>query len=608
METKKPSLGKAFSRPFKGKLQQQSAGSHATAPTDVSGLHPANTVDTLPSTFEPSRTNDASLLDNANGTNTGNGLHNGNNLSSTFASTHHHPGHGPRQTHASTSKMSPISSPESPDVHFATNTNPNKPVQATTRKELSSHSLSRLPFETARHARDATAMTNASTVSRISAGLSSPTSFSSLGDSSSSSSSAGDTGYGQNPADILQTRMHAYRSVVKNLQQFFAEVAAVEAGTSRAWSKAASVLVVPFKDGHQFLGKGGVQDVCAGLRDSAKRRGEQHAGAARFVEETVVERLRRLKQDLKGKIRAIRMDTNLYNNRVFRERELTQEKVGGLARAIGLYEKAAGYQAEENMRLDPYLVNLGKSAFAGLFCFDVAGFSFGVLEWRAVTTTLDSSHYCSSLLFNVCFHHFIALKKQLAKQIREENLFARALRQVQEEVATFEARIVEEVKQILISYANYHRNNVSSAFNQAWAATEAALDALQDNTEWNEFMNRNAYRLFPSELADADLKELDYPGKHNPYVTPIKTAHLSRKSSVLKNWKDGYFVLTMAGWLHVFTSAPDVTGTEAAPDRSIYVPTAILGKHSEPGQKQHVFSLDGKGQGGLLHRDNQTFT
>ncbi|KAG0088502.1 hypothetical protein BGZ93_010376 [Podila epicladia] len=121
-------------------------------------------------------------------------------------------------------------------------------------------------------------------------------------------------------------------------------------------------------------------------------------------------------------------------------------------------------------------------------------------------------------------------------------------------------------------------------------------------------MDRNAYRLFPSELADADLEDIDYPGKHNPYVTPIKTAHLSRKSSVLKNWKDGYFVLTMAGWLHVFTSAPDVTGTEAAPDRSIYVPTAVLGKHSEQGQKQHVFSLDGKGQGGLLHRDNQTFT
>ncbi|KAF9310151.1 hypothetical protein BG003_008874 [Podila horticola] len=451
--------------------------------------------------------------------------------------------------------MSPISPPDSPDVHFAINTNPSRPVQATlTNKELSSHSLPPLPFE-AKHARDATAMTNTSTLSRISAGLSSPTSFSSSGDDSF----FGGDGYGQNPADLLQTRLDAYRGVIKNLQQFFAEVAVVESGASRAWSKAAAVLVVPFKDGHQFLGKGGLQDVCAGLRDSAKMRGEQHAGAARFVEETVVKHLRRLKQDLKGKIRAIRMDTNLYNNRVFRERELTQEKVGGLARAIGLYEKAGGFQAEESMRLDPYLVNL-------------------------------------------------ALKKQLAKQVREENLFARALRQVQEEVATFEARIVKEVKQILASYAKYNHNNVSPAFNQAWATTETALNALQDNTEWNEFMDRSAYRLFPSELADADLEELDYPGKHNPYVTPIKTAHLSRKSSVLKNWKDGYFVLTMAGWLHVFISAPDVTGTEAAPDRSIYVPTAVLGKHSEPGQKQHVFSLDGKGQGGLLHRDNQTFT
>ncbi|KAF8978566.1 hypothetical protein BGZ52_005886 [Haplosporangium bisporale] len=545
MDTKKqPTLGKAFSRPFKGKP----AGSHAASvSTDLPG-HPSNPVDTSLTPFETSNTNESSNgLNNVNGTKPGNiGLHNGNNVSNTFdASTHQHYGNGqgPRQTHAFTT-MHPISPPSSPDIHFATNTN-----TKTTKKDSSSHFLPPLPFEA--HARDATAMTNASTVSRISAGLSS---FSSSGDDLFS----GD-GYGHNPTDILQARLHGYRSIVKNLQQFFAEVAALETTTSRAWSKAASVLVVPFKDGHQFLGKGGMQDVCAGLRDAAKGRGEQHAGVARFVEETVVKHLRRLKQDLKGKIRALKGDTNLYNNRVFRERELTQERIGGLARAIALYERAGGYKAEENMRSDPYLVNL-------------------------------------------------ALKKQLAKQVHEENLFARSLRQVQEEVATFESRIVKEVKQILNSYANYNRNNVSPAFNQSWAAAEAALTALQDNTEWNEFMDRNGYRLFPSELADTDLEEINYPGKQNPYVAPIKTAHLSRKSSVLKNWKDGFFVLTMAGWLHVFTTAPDATGTEAAPDRSIYVPTAVLGNHSGPSQKQHVFSLDGKGQGGLLHRDNQTFT
>lgn len=118
--------------------------------------------------------------------------------------------------------------------------------------------------------------------------------------------------------------------------------------------------------------------MCAGLRDAAKRRGEQHAGAVRFVEETLVKHLRRLKQDLKGKIRALKGDTNLYNNRVFWERELTQERIGGLARAIALYERAGGFQAEENMRSDPYLVNLGMSFF--LLIVVVFDLSFGVSE------------------------------------------------------------------------------------------------------------------------------------------------------------------------------------------------------------------------------------
>lgn len=119
-------------------------------------------------------------------------------------------------------------------------------------------------------------------------------------------------------------------------------------------------------------------------------------------------------------------------------------------------------------------------------------------------------------------------------------------------------------------------------------------------------MERNAHRLFPSELVDSNPDDLDYPCKNNPYVLPIMTAHMSRQSSVLKNWKEGFFVLTQAGWLHVF--ATDDVSQDPLPERSIHLSTAILGPHTEPGQKQHVFSIDGKGMGGLLHRDAQTFT
>ncbi|KAG0372882.1 hypothetical protein BGX24_012456 [Mortierella sp. AD032] len=388
------------------------------------------------------------------------------------------------------------------------------------------------------HVRDGTGLSNTSTASRH--GIS------------------GEDGEGLNPADILLTRLNAFRGVVKNLQQYFTEIAEVETGVSKAMNKASGVLVVPFKDGQQFLGTGGFQDVCVGLRDSAKTNSEQHASAARFVEETIVKNIRRLKQDIKNKIKALKADTNLYSNKVFKEREATQERIATLAKAIGLFGMSGQHQPDmEKMQSDPYVIN-------------------------------------------------ISLRRQLAKQVHEENLFARALKQCQDEIKTFEAHIIKEIKQILGSFAEYQLANASTAFSQSWAPTQLALNVLEEDSEWNNFLDLHGHRLFPSDLVDSNPDDLDYPCKDSPYVQPIKTAHLSRQSSVLKNWKDGYFVLTLAGWLHVFVSADQEK--DAVPDHSIYIPTATLGQHSEAGQKQHVFSLDGKGKGGLLHRDAQTFT
>ncbi|KAK3847009.1 MAG: hypothetical protein J3R72DRAFT_362747 [Linnemannia gamsii] len=369
-----------------------------------------------------------------------------------------------------------------------------------------------------------------------------------------------DGNYGLNPADILLNRLISYRAIVKNLQQYFTEIAMVEQGTSKAMQRASTLIYVPFRDGHQFVGQGGLQDVCIGVRDSAKTRGEQHAAAGRFVDETIVKNLRRLKQDIKGRVKALKSDASLYSSKVFKERELTQERIGQLAKAIGLFEKVAtGYQPDmEKSHSDPYLIHL-------------------------------------------------ALKRQLAKQVHEENLFARALQQCQEQTRTFEAHIIKEIKQILAAFAQYQLGHASAGFSQSWAQTEMALQVLQEDTEWCHFLDRHKSHLFPSELVDANPEELDYPCKESPYVVPVKTAHLSRQSSVLKNWKDGFFVLTLAGWLHVFSSSKDLAA-DSVPERSIYLPTAVLGPHSDSAQKQHVFSLDGKGMGGILHRDAQTFT
>ncbi|KAI8357636.1 hypothetical protein B0O80DRAFT_293574 [Mortierella sp. GBAus27b] len=393
------------------------------------------------------------------------------------------------------------------------------------------------PISHSTHAREGTALSNVSATSHH--GL-------------------GENGEGLNPTDILLNRLNAFKGVIKNLQQYFEEIAHVETAAAKAMTKAAGVITVPFKDGQQFLGTGGLQDVCIGIRDSAKATSDQHAASARFVEETIVKNIRRLKQDIKARIKSLKADTNLYNNKVFKEREATQEKIAALAKAIGLFDMSGQHHPDkEKASADPFVINL-------------------------------------------------ALKRQLAKQVNEENLFARALKQCQEEIKTFEAHTIKEVKQILASFSEYQLAHSSSGFTQSWAPTQLALNVLQEDSEWNNFLERHGHRLFPSEMVDANPDEIDYPCKDSIYVIPAKAANLSRQTSVLKSWKDGYFVFSQAGWLHVFTSSDHEK--DHAPDYSIYIPTSTLGPHTEAGQKQHVFSLEGKGKGGLLHKDTQTLT
>lgn len=243
---------------------------------------------------------------------------------------------------AATNPISPISIP-TPNMASVS------PPDSTDHSRVTSPIIApQSPHNNTMHVRDGTGLSNTSTTSRH--GLS------------------GEDGEGLNPADILLNRLNAFKGVIKNLQQYFTEIAEVETGVSKAMNKASGVLVVPFKDGQQFLGKGGFQDVCVGLRDSAKTNSEQHASAARFVEETIVKNLRRLKQDIKNKIKALKADTSLYSNKVFKEREATQERIASLAKAIGLFDMSGQHQPDmEKMHSDPYVINICKYLFFFVF-------------------------------------------------------------------------------------------------------------------------------------------------------------------------------------------------------------------------------------------------
>lgn len=308
-EKKKSTISKAFSRTFNRKSLQ-------TPPTSPSALHPQATK--KQGATEPTKT--PAPIDT-----TSTNVVNANAIANAKVKS------------ANGGPLSPnslVSPPESAGMSLVTS-----PIQfANEEKEKS-------PRRSTMHGRDSTAMSNASTASRL--GM--------------SGSEDNNQDLGVNPADILLGRLVAYKTVIKNLQQYFAEIVVVESGVSKSMHKASTLIAVPFKDGTQFLGRGGLQDVCAGMRDSSKTRGEQHANAARFVEETIVKNLRRLKQDIKNKIKAFKSDANLYSTRLFKERELTQQRVGNLVKAIGLFAIAGGLHRDmEKLESDPYVINLCK--------------------------------------------------------------------------------------------------------------------------------------------------------------------------------------------------------------------------------------------------------
>jgi len=306
-EKKKSTLSKAFSRTFNRKSLQ-------SPPSSPSALHPQATKKQgvaeptiTPTPIDTTSTNVVNANAIGNGKSTYDGPLSPNSL---------------------------VSPPESAGVSLVTS-----PIQFVNEEKEKS------PRRSTMHVRDSTAMSNASTASRL--GM--------------SGSEDNNQDAGLNPADILLGRLVAYKAVIKNLQQYFAEIVVVESGVSKSMHKASTLIAVPFKDGTQFLGMGGLQDVCAGMRDSSKLRSEQHANAARFVEETIVKNLRRLKQDIKNKIKAFKSDANLYSTRVFKERELTQERISNLAKAVGLFEMAGGLQRDmEKWESDPYVINLCK--------------------------------------------------------------------------------------------------------------------------------------------------------------------------------------------------------------------------------------------------------
>ncbi|KAF8657830.1 hypothetical protein AX16_002146 [Volvariella volvacea WC 439] len=343
------------------------------------------------------------------------------------------------------------------------------------------------------------------------------------------------------PSDVLIERFIAWKAIVKQLVAYFEGVADIQNNTAREMTKLVAVIQVPFRSGNQFLGEGGMQDIFYNIRNQTRVVADQHANLGRTVEGSIVQHLQKVLEEIKSHIKNIQNDTGKLATSVARERELSTKCVGDLAASL-----SANKHTPNNLtsKSDPYVANQ--------------------------------------------FVH-----RQLLKQVHEENLLQKSIIIMQQNSAHFEEGIVRAIQSAWQTF-NEWQSRMNATLQEVWTQLGNQMAALPPDKEWITFSARSDHLLDP-ETPLRNPNAINYPGKDDPSIHPVHTGHLERKKRFTRSYRESFFVLTPAGFLHEY-DAPQSVETQI-PLFSLFLPTCTLGPPSGPRANSHKFHIEGSKEG-----------
>lgn len=337
------------------------------------------------------------------------------------------------------------------------------------------------------------------------------------------------------PSDILIERFNGWKHITKQLIAYFEGIADIEYNTAKELTKLGGVIQVPFREGSQFLGEGGIQDIYYGIRDKTRVIADHHANLAKTVEGSIVQHLQKLRAEIKAHVKNIQQDTGKLANSVAREREMSTKQISDLARSITLLKNTP---MSVTAREDPYTANT-------------------------------------------------SVAKQLQRQVNEENALQKSIVIMQQNSAHFEEGIVRSIQSAWQTFDEWS-GRMSAQVQDTWLGLGVTMRSLQPNSEWIAFAARSDHLIDP----DTPLRNpetIEYPGKEDPSVIPVHQGILERKKRFTKSYKESFYVLTPAGYLHELNSSdPTKAGTPAL---SLFLPECTLGAPSTMASKSHKWHI-----------------
>lgn len=338
------------------------------------------------------------------------------------------------------------------------------------------------------------------------------------------------------PSDILIERFVAWKMIVKQLIGYFEGLAEIHAQTATSLTKLSGHIQVPFRTGNQFLGEGGIQDVYYSIRDKTRAVADQHAGFAKTIEGSIVGHLEKLKAEIKAHIKNIRNDTGKLATVVAREREFSTKLISDLSKHIALFKNTP---MSVGPKEDPYVANM-------------------------------------------------VVHRQLTTQVHAENALQKSIIIIQSLSSTFEASLIQSLQSAHSTFSDWNSRTSASTL-QLWDGMAKEVQSLDGEREWLAFAGREDHLIDP----DTPLRNpetIEYPSKNDPSVIPVQSGWMERKKRFTRTYRERYFVLTPAGYLHEFESSDP--GARITPVFSLFLPACTLGPPSSPTSKSHKFHIE----------------
>ncbi|KAJ6540570.1 hypothetical protein B0H19DRAFT_332296 [Mycena capillaripes] len=283
------------------------------------------------------------------------------------------------------------------------------------------------------------------------------------------------------------------------------------------------------------------QDIYSDIRDKTRAVADEHANLGRTIDSSIVQHLQKLRTEIKAHIKNIQNDTGKLATNVAKEREFSTCLITDLSASISSFKSTP---MSVTSKTDPYVVNA-------------------------------------------------AVIRQLTKQVHEENTLHKSILAMQQNSANFEEAIVRALQSAWQTYDEWQGHT-----NAAIAGTHTALSAhvarLPLDREWTAFNARYADHLIDPATPARDPAAVVSPHRADPSVAPLRTGLLERKKRFTRAYRESFFVLTPAGFLHEYASS---AAADREPLFSLFLPMCTLGPPTAATAASHKFHIEGRKDG-----------